>query len=112
MIKMKNKVVALAITVGLVTGGTTYAAAGYFADQEKQFKERYTVNVMAFMNDRENPDQFKKDEAARIEKEANAYLEKKLKENENYFKEPITDEANRVIENLKKHIDAEIKKYN
>jgi hypothetical protein len=106
---MKKQIVSLAVAVGLLTGGTTFAATNYFKQHEAQLKVQYTKVIQEKETEQTKElASFKKEEEQRIKRETDAYLNEQLEKMKKAQKTLIRKEANVVINNLKKHIDSEL----
>jgi hypothetical protein len=109
---MKKKIVGFTIALGLVAGGTGYAAANI----QQELKQQYHEEIIGFMNDfKDRYQEQKVDQNARIKQETAQYLEQKLNEFDKRKMAELNqwdkEEADRVIQELKEHIDKEIAKY-
>jgi hypothetical protein len=109
---MKKQIVGLTIALGLVAGGTGYAAANI----QQELQQKYHEDIIGFMNDfRDRYQQEKVNHDDRIRKETSEYLNQKLSEYEQnkmkQLKEWDKQEADRVIQELKNYIDKEVGKF-
>jgi siroheme synthase (precorrin-2 oxidase/ferrochelatase) len=119
-ITMKKKIIALTVSIGIVTGGTTFAAVNYLQELKNELKQQHEVEVIGFMNDfrdRMNKKRVEEEKAqtARIKKVTSEYLNQKLSEYEKQkvkeFEGQVKREADQVIQELKQHIDEKIAGY-